>query len=258
LPKSRVKIGRHARPGSRFSSVRWTSYAIAAGATALAATPAAEAEIHYSGLVNFKFDKHRPGSETHTFPLSQGVILGGFRYVRGFADNTADVFISGAAVSSGFRSVPSYASSIAASLLRGEPVSAGPFNHFGLGRLQDYACEFPGFQEPGTYATGFRFNNGAGIQYGWVRIKWGGCSRNSFIIQDYAWGDPGDRIKVGQTKLDENDPQAAPPAAKSSDAALVETSAKAHAPLQPAEASLGLLALGAVGVLACRKRQRAK
>ena len=238
-----VKTNRGRRQRIAFSHLRWSSYAIGAGATALVGISTADGEIHYSGLVNFKFDKHRPGSESHTFSLSQGVILGGYRYVRGAVDNSAGLFISGAAVSSGFRSVPSYATSIAASLLRGELVSAGPFNHFGSGRLQDYACEFPGFQEPGTYAAGFRFNNGAGIQYGWVRIKWGGCSRNSFIIKDYAWGDPGDKIKAGQTQLDKEETQAAPQAAKNADPMPVAGSA----------GSLGLLALGAVGLRAWRK-----
>ena len=134
-----VKTNRRRRKRTAFSHVRWTSYAIAAGATAVAGIPTAEAEIHYSGLVNFILNKHLPGSESHSFPLSQGVTLVGFRYVRGAVDNSADLFILGAAVSGGFRSVPSYATSIAASLRRRELVSAGPLNHFSLGRLQVYA-----------------------------------------------------------------------------------------------------------------------
>jgi hypothetical protein len=245
-----LKTNRRSRKTSKFSHVRWTSYAIAAGATAVAGTPTAEAEIHYSGLVDFKFHKESRGTETHSFPLSQGVVLVGSRYVRGAVDNSATFFIQGAAVSSAFRDVPSYASSIAAALPRGSVISHGNFGFpfgFAIGRLQDYACEFPDFQEQGTYSIGFSFNNGAGRQFGWVRIKWGGCSWNGYIVKDYAWGDPGDRIKAGQTQLDEDETQVAPPTAKRPDAA----------PLSSSQGSLGLLALGAVGLQAWRRSRQA-
>jgi hypothetical protein len=76
-----------------------------------------------------------------------------------------------------------------------------------------------------------------------VRIKWGGCSDNQYIVKDYAWGDPGDQIKTGQKQLHEDETQAALPAAKSADAV----------PLSGSLGSLGLLALGAVGLQAWRK-----
>lgn len=105
--------------------------------------------------------------------------------------------------------------------------------------------------EPGTHAIGFRFNSGRGIQYGWVRIKFAGCGGadnrdNKFIVKDYAWGDPGDQIKTGQTQLDEDVTQVAPQATKSADAA----------PKADSQGSLGLLALGAVGLRAWRKSRR--
>ena len=229
----------------QFSHVRWTSYAIAAGATAVAGTPAAEAEIHYSGVINYKFDQHSRGDEAHSFPLSQGAFLLGFRYVRGRTANSATLAIQGGAVSNAFRIYsPSFADSVAASLPRGSVVSQGYFNGFGWGRLQDYACEFPGFQQPGIYYAGFRFNSGAGTQYGWVRIRWGGCSWNGYIVRDYAWGDPGDKIKAGQTQLRE---EVAPQAAKGADAV----------PPADSQGSLGLLALGAVGLQAWRRSRRA-
>ncbi len=234
---------------SALSAARWTSYAIAAGAVAVAGTPTAEAEIHYSGLVNFRLDQESRGTETHRFPLSQGVVLVGYRYVRGAVDNSATFFINGAAVSSAFRDIPSSATSVAAALPRGAVVSHGPFGFpfgFAEGRLQDYACEFRDFQEAGTYYIGFRFNNGAGMQYGWVRIKWGGCSRNAYIVKDYAWGDPGDHIKAGKKKLHEDETQVAPQAAKNADAA----------PRADSLGSLGLLALGAVGLQAWRRSRR--
>ena len=234
------------RKSSALSTVRWTSYAIAAGATAVAGTSTAEAEIHYSGLVNFKFHQESRGSERQSFPLSQGIVLVGYRYVRGPVDNSATLFIGGAAVSSAFRN-PGYFTSSASALPRGAVISHGHFGFpFGTGRLQDYACEFRDWHEPGTWAAGFRFDNGAGRQYGWVRIKWGGCSWNGYILKDYAWGDPGDQVKVGQTKLDEDETQVAPQPAKSAD----------PAPLVDSQGSLGLLALGAVGLQAWRRSRR--
>ena len=81
------------------------------------------------------------------------------------------------------------------------------------------------------------------MQYGWVRIKWGGCSANKYIVRDYAWGDPGDKIKAGQTHLHEDDTQIVPQAVKK----------PAAAPHADSQGSLGLLALGALGLRAWRK-----
>ena len=67
-----------------------------------------------------------------------------------------------------------------------------------------------------------------------------------FVVRDYAWGDPGDKIKAGQTQLHEDEAQVAPQAAKNAEAA----------PLADSQGSLGLLALGAVGLQAWRKSRR--
>jgi len=228
------------------------AYAVAGLATASGGAISAEAEIHYSGLVNYKFDKESPGYEVHAFRLSHGAFLEGFRYVRGASDNSADLLIEGGAVSHGFRIYSwSFAPSVADALPRGSVVSQGSFNRSSLGRLQDYACEFPTFLEPGIYCAGFRFNSGAGMQYGWVRIKWGGCtvnkySVNKFIVMDYAWGDPGDKIKAGQKGPHDDNTQVVPQAVKK----------PAAAPHADSQGSLGLLALGALGLRAWRKSRQ--
>ena len=220
------------------------AYAVAGLATASGGAISAEAEIHYSGPVDYKFDKESPGYEVHAFRLSHGAFFEGFRFVRGASDNSATLLIEGRCR---LPRIPDifffFCRSVAAALPRGSVVSQGSFNGSSLGRLQDYACEFPTFLEPGIYCAGFRFNSGAGMQYGWVRIKWGGCSANKFILKDYAWGDPGDKIKAGQKGLHEDDTQVAPQAVK-------KPAAVPHADLQ---GSLGLLALGAVGLQAWRK-----
>ena len=84
------------------------------------------------------------------------------------------------------------------------------------------------WRDPGVGFVGFRFNNGAGIQYGWARVRMGGSGENNngFKLLEYAYGDPGEPITAGQRP---NNEQAAD------------------------EGSLGWLALGAVGLLAWRK-----
>ena len=69
-----MKTKRRNRKTSKLSPVRWTSYAIAAGATAAGTIATTEAEIHYSGPINYKFHAKSTFIE-QTFPLSNGVFL---------------------------------------------------------------------------------------------------------------------------------------------------------------------------------------
>jgi hypothetical protein len=88
------------------------------------------------------------------------------------------------------------------------------------------------FQESEVGYIGFDFDRGAGIQYGWARIKITGAPLYRFIVLDYAWGDPHQKIRTGQK------------------------SAKATAEAAPDRGALGLLALGGAGLLAWRRRLR--
>jgi len=91
------------------------------------------------------------------------------------------------------------------------------------------------WRDPGVGFVGFRFNSGAGIQYGWARVRMGGASRsNGFLLIDYAYADPGQGIRAG-----EGIPRAGEDGQDMSEG--------------PDEGSLGGLALGAVGLLAWRK-----
>ncbi|MBA3650720.1 MAG: hypothetical protein H0W66_04365, partial [Chthoniobacterales bacterium] len=77
----------------------------------------------------------------------------------------------------------------------------------------------------------FRFDNGAGTQYGWARVRMGGQNTNfAFTVLDYAWADPGEKIRPGQT-----------------------SSSTGNAPV---EGSLGVLALGAAGLTVWRQRRK--
>ena len=74
---------------------------------------------------------------------------------------------------------------------------------------------------------GFSFDAGNGLQFGWARITAAGdAPTNTYTIEEYAFASVGEEIAAGQTV-----------------AAIPEPS------------SLGLLALGAVGVLATRRKK---
>ncbi|MEO5717833.1 MAG: hypothetical protein ABIR29_04595 [Chthoniobacterales bacterium] len=139
----------------------------------------------------------------------------------------------GGLVGEGFRGHGSATYFNVAKLTKGRVVSVGHFEYNKSGGYASIARTYrPGpWTRPGIGFVGFRFDNGSGPQYGWARIRIDGSKNsNTFTVIDYAYGDPGDPIKAGQTSND---------TAKSA----------------PAEGSLGLLALGAAGLLAWRERR---
>ena len=208
------------------AKTRWIAYAAAGAATALAGSQSAEAAIHYSGRVNelftvghadnFKLD--RPGD---FFRLSHT------SYGYGAGDKFAIFGIASAA----FRGFPAgFDRPYVSKLGFGQPISMGNFQH-ALGFLVRNGN--PHQWNPGQGFIGFRFSNGAGVQYGWARIKISGVPHYDFVLLDYAYADPGERLTAGQT--------------------LENTSSDEQA---PAQGSLGWLSLGAVGLLAWRKSRK--
>lgn len=83
------------------------------------------------------------------------------------------------------------------------------------------------FLAPGLGLIGFRFDIGSGFQYGWARVIMEGAPVNIFTVDEYAY------------------------ATNSSDQVFAGVSAV------PEPGSLGMLALGAVGLAAVRKRRKA-
>ena len=221
------------KPAS-IAKTRWVSYAAAGAATALAGSQSAEAAIHYSGPVNQPFlvgdandvNLDQPGDFfrlSHYTRCQYGAhhsrtYYG--RHCRGPRGGTDRFSISGIA-SAGFRGVEAYASR----LTPGQAISMGNFIQGVAGYLAgaDRARGWPG----GIGFIGFRFNNGAGIQYGWARIKMKAGRAKNFTLLDYAYADPGERLGAGQT----------------SEGILFDEQALD-------QGSLGGLALGAVGLLA--------
>ena len=238
-----MKTQKSRRMPAKTSNSRWIAYAAASAASALASSNSAEAEIHYSGLVLHEF----PGTTTFSganFPLDNGVFLradkqinrsrgSGFGALR-ISPVTHSSFVGQLGII-GFSKYIGYFSKLA----QGVNLSGLNFT-YNCSHTINPNC-FGGFIGYGSYPQnqfttngrgfiGFRFNRGAGLQYAWVRVKDSGNPVHRFVLVDYAWGDPGDSLATGQKSSSPDD--------------VVTDSG-----------SLGLLAVGAVGLLAWRKRR---
>jgi len=215
---------------------RWVAYASASAATALTGASSIEAEIHYSGRVDVAFSPNEnksvalrleePGNSiffAHTINgssvdffgakgLQSGAFAGSypnFEYAYVWRLKSRDRYVSRAHFTNG-----GFGFGTSGTMVRGDRSSL----HW---RWNGRGIDF----------VGFRFNNGSGLQYGWARVRMdGAASRFSFTVLDYAWADPGEPIKTGQT---------------SSSGTVI-----------PEESSLGGLALGAVGITLWRRRRK--
>jgi hypothetical protein len=237
------------RKAIAISNPRWAAYAAAGAATALVGIPAAEAEIHYSGIVNHKFPGGQLSSHAN-FPLNNGASLS---FLHGSYLGKGEAFLAipapgvfktfGAFVGSLVHYGGFYLSNLDGRInLSGLQFknscrfssSSSTTNCYGgtIGRGGGAGSVNGKFREPGTGFIGFEFNSGAGVQYGWVRIKTKGLPKDKFVVLDYAWGDPGDAIQTGQK----------------------------HGPSQsgsvPEKGSIGVLAVGAAGLLAWRRKRQ--
>jgi hypothetical protein len=227
------------RKSASIPNPRWLAYATAGVASAFAAANSAEAAIHYSGRIGTKFGSG--DDKSVRFPLDQqgdSIQLrhnlrfccfssyGGAAYfgVVGRAGNSLAGF---------YRTCGSVRIESVSKLKYGGFVSRRPFlaknsgimGSFGIGE-----CDSAGRFKPGDIGfVAFKFNNGSGDQYGWARVKF--YSRpfpinRDFSLLDYAYADPGEPIRAGQTSSDD---------------------------MGTDKGSLGWLALGAIGLLAWRK-----
>jgi hypothetical protein len=208
---------------------RWTSYAAAGAATALAGVGTAEADIHYSGPINALFASQ--SGVAQTFALQNNAAI---RFVnvatQSSSAGVALFRLDGAAVSNQFRGIAAGNFRYPDRLENGQLVSGGAFANFNANFFATLAYgggyDNSQFLAPGVGFIGFRFNVGNGMQFGWARVDMAGAPDNSFTLVDYAWGDAGDAIRAGQTVI-------------------------------PEPGSLGLLAVGAVGLVFWRKRRAA-
>ena len=210
---------------------RWLAYAAAGAATSLGGTHSAEAEIHYSGVIDATIGKH-PGYIHINIPLDHSAGLRFF--TRGIYQLAFS--IKGAAVSNSICGYENrFGSQYVSRLSQGVVISNCAF--YPQGGTFLIAAPYSGgpFFAKGIGFVGFGFNNGAGMQYGWMRVKMPGPPYGTahFKLVDYAWGDPGDQIRAGQTN-----------------------SAGDQVEAIPDQGSLGLLALGGAGLMVWRKGRR--
>ncbi len=225
------------RKSASIPNSRWLAYATAGAASAFTCANSAEAAIHYSGPIDKKFGNGR--NKSIRFPLDQPGDSIQLRHYMRFCCSTSyggaayfGVFGRAGSSIAGFYGTCGNVRIVSVSKLKyGGFVSRRPFlaqNSGIMGSFGD-ACGYAGRFKPGDIGfVAFKFNNGSGDQYGWARLKFYkrpfpiNCA---FSLLDYAYADPGEPIRAGQTS--------------SNDAPELE--------------SLGGLALGAVGLLAWRK-----
>ena len=210
------------------SNSRWLAYATAGAASAFAAANSAEGTIHYSGPINRVFK----GCKAANFGLDRPgdfIRLRHSSFLVCDTTNNGNAFfnvagIAGASIAGFYNDCNGVSAS---KLERGQLISSRPFVPAQTFRSAELAGLCPGQFLGGVGFIGFKFNNGSGDQYGWVRIQvqHGVSHHYPFKLIDYAYGDVGDTIEAGQR------------------------SGHNVAELE----SLGGLALGAIGLLAWRK-----
>jgi hypothetical protein len=242
-----MKTRQSRRQTAKVSHSRWVAYATAGAATALIASQSAEAAIHYR-VVDYKF---QPDSDKEKwFQLDQP---GDSIFFRHIAYIPAALFNMRGIAAAAFRGYYGtwshvYHAAFASKLSFGESIAAGPFTYGGFPRFSGaFMAAGPGYgygqwKDPGMGFVGFVFNNGAGPQFGWARVRISshfhadGVAGFAFKVFDFAYGDPGERITAGEGI----------PGDSEDDHDISDDQG-------PDEGSLGGLALGAVGLLAWRK-----
>ena len=178
---------------------RWAAYAAAGAATALAGSNSLEAAIHYSGCL------HESIGNFERFPLNPPVSF----YLFHFGPGVCEFTINLAALP--FRSVVAYNVASTSfyrpylSKLRwGQNIStAGSIRrlpgspYYGILELGGQGQ----WTDRGRGFIGFRWNNGAGFQYGRARITKTRLPEDKIRLEDYAYADPVNRSEPGRSRV---------------------------------------------------------
>jgi hypothetical protein len=197
----------HNKSRSRIASLnnkRWAAYVGAAAATSFAAGYA-EANIHYSGII----DQNVGGRNGRfTVPVGTGGAVMVFRHAESVY-GSSNIHIGGAALFSIYGASGAAAGvqvSGGASFSKLSPRDAISTRSFpnSYGFLAERSHGNGGgiprgqFLDRGYGFLAFRFNSGAGDQYGWARVRMLGLPENKYFVVDFAYADPGESIVAGQ------------------------------------------------------------
>src|SRR5262249_11549039 len=180
---------------------RWAAYATAGAASTLACASSAEAEIHYSGIVNHNFANGRFAG-----PLDPGLKLELTVGTGTQIGNNTGAF--GAIFIRDQRFIGEFAGTLATYqgvyVLELEEGKSVPGQHFDVScrwssscgcQVCYYVASIGGsgrFRDRRIGFIGFVFSHGGGgSQYGWARVQTSGPPNYRFRLVDYAWGDPG-------------------------------------------------------------------
>ena len=224
---------------SFLDQARWAGYAAAGVATVLGTHEVADADIHYTAVNKFLDGSIAAGptliprsyvmdvngdGDDDLYLLHQGYIYNnvkfGGAYVGGINGGQIAGLVAGTLVGG-----PEYP--YAYNLADGTPIPGTPALNFQLNGSMAVFYGYPNseFKAAGEGLVGFKFDAGAGDQYGWVRVDMVGLTHNAFTVVDYAYADAGETILAGQV---------------------------------PEPGSLGLLATGAIGLLLWRRKRSQK
>jgi hypothetical protein len=219
-----MKTRQSPRQTATVSRSHWLAYATASAATALAGSHFLEAAIHYSGRLDVRFPAGRDRFKAFRLDQPGDSMFFEHDILCGVARFGLNGIVS--AAFRGYQGNFSYVSELSF----GRNISTGEFAAASRGVMAytSTCLTYVGpWYAPGTGYVGFRFNNGAGIQYGWARVTTlGPLADNAFRVEAYAYADPGEPIRAGQRSSSEEQ--------------------------APEQGSLGWLGLGAVGLLAWR------